>query len=154
MGLAQQGKTMFEEIRALFPIPSLTMHFVMRDDLMAERFADLEGKTVLLGKGSFDARESAKYVYLFSLKDKVELPEVELSNAGPSLKNGQIDAFVTAGFLSRAQRDRGRGRHLCRAGGGHRHRLDGRRHGLRTDQDLLARESQDGGERRLLGGTG
>ncbi|MEO1193887.1 MAG: TAXI family TRAP transporter solute-binding subunit [Pseudomonadota bacterium] len=103
--LAQGGKAMFEgkenprfeEIRALFPIPSLTMHFVVRADSGVESFADLEGKTILLGKGSFGAREGAKYLDLFGLTDKVEIADVELSNAGPALKNGQIDGFVTAG---------------------------------------------------------
>ncbi len=103
--LAQGGKAMFEgkgnpkfeEIRALFPIPSLTMHFVVRADAGVASFADLEGKTILLGKGSFGAREGEKYLDLFGLKDKVEIADVELSNAGPALKNGQIDAFVTAG---------------------------------------------------------
>ncbi|MBC00108.1 MAG: TRAP transporter substrate-binding protein [Rhodobacteraceae bacterium] len=105
VSLAQGGKAMFEgkenpkfaEIRALFPIPSLTMHFVVRDDAGIESFADLAGKTILLGKGSFGAREGEKYLELFGLKDKVTLADVELSNAGPALKNGQIDGFVTAG---------------------------------------------------------
>lgn len=103
--LAQGGKAMFEgkgdpafdEIRALFPIPSLTMHFVTRADAGINSFADLEGKTILLGKGSFGAREGEKYLGLFGLEGKVTLAEVELSNAVPALKNGQIDAFVTAG---------------------------------------------------------
>ncbi|WP_299673072.1 TAXI family TRAP transporter solute-binding subunit [uncultured Roseobacter sp.] len=103
--LAKGGKAMFEgkgdpafdEIRALFPIPSLTMHFVTRADADINGFADLEGKTVLLGKGSFGAREGEKYLQLFGLDGKVTLAEVELSNAVPALKNGQIDAFVTAG---------------------------------------------------------
>ena len=103
--LAQGGKAMFEgksdpsfdDIRALFPIPSLTMHFVTRADAGINSFADLEGKTILLGKGSFGAREGEKYLTLFGLEGKVELAEVELSNAVPALKNGQIDAFVTAG---------------------------------------------------------
>ncbi len=103
--LAQGGKAMFEgksdasfdEIRALFPIPSLTMHFVARADAGISSFDDLEGKTVLLGKGSFGAREGEKYLNLFGLEGKVTLAEVELSNAVPALKNGQIDAFVTAG---------------------------------------------------------
>ena len=103
--LAQGGKAMFEgksdpsfaDIRALFPIPSLTMHFVARADAGISSFADLEGKTVLLGKGSFGAREGEKYLNLFGLEGKVTLAEVELSNAVPALKNGQIDAFVTAG---------------------------------------------------------
>ncbi|MEM8840396.1 MAG: TAXI family TRAP transporter solute-binding subunit [Pseudomonadota bacterium] len=103
--LAKAGKAMFEgkgdpkfdEIRALFPIPSLTMHFVVREDSGVESFADLEGKKILIGKGSFGAKEGAKYLKLFGLDGKVELADVELSNAVPALKNGQIDGFVTAG---------------------------------------------------------
>lgn len=103
--LAQGGKAMFEgkgdpkfdEIRALFPIPSLTMHFVMSTDSGISDFAGMEGKTILLGKGSFGATEGAKYLKLFGMEGKVELAEVELSNAVAALKNGQIDGFVTAG---------------------------------------------------------
>lgn len=105
VSLAQQGKAMFEdkgnprfdEIRALFPIPSLTMHFVMREDAGVDSFSDLEGKTILLGKGSFGAREGEKYLKMFGLEGKVELADVELNNAVPALKNKQIDGFVTAG---------------------------------------------------------
>jgi TRAP transporter TAXI family solute receptor len=73
------------------------MHFVMDADSGVSNFADLEGKTVLIGKGSFGAREGAKYLGLFGLEGKVNLADVELSNAVPALKNGQIDGFVTAG---------------------------------------------------------
>ncbi len=103
--LAQKGKAMFKnktnpkynDIRALFPIPSLTMHFVMRADAGVVKFADLEGKTVLIGKGSFGAREGAKYLKLFGLEGKVTLANVELNAAVAALKNKQIDGFVTAG---------------------------------------------------------
>ncbi|MDU9002743.1 TAXI family TRAP transporter solute-binding subunit [Sedimentitalea todarodis] len=103
--LAQAGKAMFDgkgdpafdEIRALFPIPSLTMHFVMSEDSGVTDFAGMEGKTILLGKGSFGAREGEKYLGLFGLEGKVEIADVELSGAVPALKNGQIDGFVTAG---------------------------------------------------------
>lgn len=103
--LSKAGKAMFEgkgdpkfdEIRALFPIPSLTMHFVMSEASGVTDFAGLEGKTILLGKGSFGAREGAKYLGLFGLEGKVELADAELSNAAAALKNGQIDGFVTAG---------------------------------------------------------
>ena len=103
--LAKAGKAMFEgkgdpkfdEIRALFPIPSLTMHFVVAEDSGVESFEDLAGKTILLGKGSFGAREGEKYLELFGVKDEVTIADVELSNAVPALKNGQIDGFVTAG---------------------------------------------------------
>ncbi len=103
--LANAGKAMFKDkknpkfatIRALFPIPSLTMHFVVREDSGIKKFADLDGKTLLIGKGSFGAREGAKYLKLFGLEGKVTLADVELSNAVPALKNRQIDGFVTAG---------------------------------------------------------
>lgn len=105
IGLAREGKAMFEgkssprfdEIRALFPIPSLTMHFVVRQDAGVDDLSDLAGKTILLGKGSFGATEGEKYLDLFGLADEVEIADVELSSAVPALKNGQIDAFVTAG---------------------------------------------------------
>ena len=103
--LAQKGLAMFkgktnpryDEIRALFPIPSLTMHFVLRADSGVKTFADLAGKTILLGKGSFGAREGAKYLKLFGLEGKVKLANVELNAAVSALKNKQIDGFVTAG---------------------------------------------------------
>lgn len=103
--LAQEGKAVFKgkanpkfaDIRALFPIPSLTMHFVVRADSGINSFADLAGKSVLIGKGSFGATEGAKYLDLFGLKGKVKLADVELNAAVGALKNKQIDGFVTAG---------------------------------------------------------
>ncbi len=103
--LAQGGKAMFKDkgnpafndIRALFPIPSLTMHFVVSEGSGVKDFAGLEGKTILLGKGSFGAREGEKYLKLFGLEGKVKIADVELSGAVQALKNGQIDGFVTAG---------------------------------------------------------
>ena len=105
IGLAQEGKAMFEgkanpryaEIRALFPIPSLTMHFVASEASGVTDLEGLAGKTLLLGKGSFGATEGEKYLALFGLEGQVEIADAELSNAVAALKNGQIDAFVTAG---------------------------------------------------------
>ena len=102
--LAQAGKRMFEpkdpaydKIRALFVIPSLTMHYVVRADAGIGGFADLAGKDFIIGKGSFGAREAAKNFELFGLKDKVNLANVELNAAVPALKNGQVHGFATAG---------------------------------------------------------
>ena len=103
--LAQQGKGKFENdntekylnVRSLFPIPSLTMHFVVRADSGIKTFADLEGKNILIGKGSFGAREAEKYFQLFGLEGKVKLASVELGSAVQALKNRQIDGFATSG---------------------------------------------------------
>lgn len=92
-----KGDAKFADIRALFPIPALTMHLVARADRGIASWADLGGKSLLLGKGSFGAKEGEKYLGLFGVKDQVKLVDVELSNAVAALKNGQVDAFVTAG---------------------------------------------------------
>jgi hypothetical protein len=105
IALAQSGKAMFEKdkpesydnIRSLFPIPYLTMHVVVRADSNIKTFADLNGKTLLIGKGSFGAKEAARYIKLFGLEDKTKLIDAELSGAVTALKNGQIDGFATSG---------------------------------------------------------
>jgi len=104
IGLAKSGKKMFKDanpnyqnIRSLFVIPSLTMHFVARAEANATSFKDLAGKNFLIGKGSFGAREAEKYIKMFGLDGKVKLVDAELSAAVPALKNGQIDGFATAG---------------------------------------------------------
>ena len=105
IGAAQEGTGAFKDkanpkfadIRALFPLPALTMHFVARGDLKAKQLSDLEGHSLLLGKGSFGATEGEKYLKLFGLEGKIKIADAELSNAVAALKNGQIDAFVTAG---------------------------------------------------------
>lgn len=103
--LATAGEKMFEkddpakyrEIRSLFPIPSLTMHMLVRADSGVTTFSDLAGKKFLIGKGSFGAREAEKYLALFGLEGQVDLVDVELNAAVPALKNKQIDGFATAG---------------------------------------------------------
>ena len=87
----------YNNIRSLFVIPSLTMHLVVRKDSGIRAFADLAGKKFLIGKGSFGAREAAKYIKLFGLEGKVDLVDVELNSAVPALKNRQIAGFATAG---------------------------------------------------------
>ena len=61
--LAQEGKAMFadqgngrfDDIRALFPIPSLTIQFVMAQESAVLQFSQLEGKKLLLDNGTFAA---------------------------------------------------------------------------------------------------
>lgn len=87
----------FKKIRGMFPIPSLTMHYVVRADAGVDSFADLAGKRFVTGKGSFGATEAAKNFKQFGLEGKVEVIDIELSGAGAAMKNRQVDGFATAG---------------------------------------------------------
>ena len=87
----------FKKIRAMFPIPSLTMHYVVRADAGVNSFADLAGKRFVTVKGSFGATEAVKNFKLFGVEDKIEVIDIELSGAGAAMKNRQVDGFATAG---------------------------------------------------------
>ena len=87
----------YQNIRALFVIPSLTMHWVVRADSGVKNFADLAGKDFIIGKGSFGARKAASVFKALGLEGKINLVDVELNSAVPALKNRQVDGFATAG---------------------------------------------------------
>ena len=93
---AERQSPRFQEIRGLFPIPSITMHFVAAGDEGVIGLEDLEGKHVLIGRGTFGAREAERYLELFGMLDKVRVANAEIGSGPDALKNGQIDAFVTA----------------------------------------------------------
>ena len=93
---AERPSPRFQEIRGLFPIPSITMHFVLASDAGVTDIAALDGKHLLIGRGTFGAREAARYLTLFGLDDKVQIADAAIGSGPDALKNGQIDGFVTA----------------------------------------------------------
>lgn len=93
---AERQSPRFQEIRGLFPIPAITMHFVVAGDEGVIGLQDLEGKHILIGRGTFGAREAERYLELFDLLDKVEVADAAIGSGPDALKNGQVDAFVTA----------------------------------------------------------
>lgn len=93
-----EGETGYDAVRGLFPIPSLTMHWVVRKDSGVKSFADLAGKSFIAGgKGSFGERKTADVFAALGIADKVSFVDVELNAAVPALKNGQVAGFATAG---------------------------------------------------------
>ncbi|MDX5376541.1 MAG: TAXI family TRAP transporter solute-binding subunit [Halomonas sp.] len=93
---AERQSPRFDEIRGLFPIPAITMHFVVAGDEGVIALEDLEGKEILIGRGTFGAREAERYLEMFDLMDKVSVANAEIGSGPDALKNGQIEAFVTA----------------------------------------------------------
>jgi TRAP transporter TAXI family solute receptor len=98
---AREGKKPFEDgafdnARTLFVMPFVTVHLVARADAGVTSIADLAGKTMIPGgKGSFCGTATEKILEAFGLTDKVKTVEVELSAAGPAMRNGKVDAFAT-----------------------------------------------------------
>lgn len=93
---AERQNPRFQEIRGLFPIPAITMHFVAAGDEGVIGLEDLEGKHILIGRGTFGAREAERYLEMFDLLDKVRVASANIGSGPDALKNGQIEAFVTA----------------------------------------------------------
>lgn len=93
---AERQSPRFQDIRGLFPIPAITMHFVVADDAGVLGLEDLADKQVLIGRGTFGAREAERYLTMFDLMDRIEVANASIGSGPDALKNGQIDAFVTA----------------------------------------------------------
>lgn len=86
----------YAEIRGLFPIPAITMHIVVGGAGGAVGLDALEGKRILVGRGTFGATEAQRYIDLFDLGDRITVANAEIASGPDALKNGQIDGFVTA----------------------------------------------------------
>ena len=88
----------YREIRALFPIPSLTMHWLVRADSGVERFADLAEKPFIPGaKGSFGERQTASALHVLGLDEKVQLIDIDAAGAPSALKGSQVIGVAVAG---------------------------------------------------------
>ncbi len=91
-----EGETGYDNIRTLFVMPGITMHFVTRADANVSSIADLAGKTFIAGgRGTFTERQSLALFKLFDLEGKVKVAEVELSAASNALRNRQVDGFAS-----------------------------------------------------------
>ncbi|MDO5529664.1 MAG: TAXI family TRAP transporter solute-binding subunit [Paracoccus sp. (in: a-proteobacteria)] len=93
---ADRPSERYAEIRGLFPIPPITMHIVVGGEGGAVGLDALEGKRILIGRGTFGATEAQRYIDLFELGDKITVANAEIGSGPDALKNGQIDGFVTA----------------------------------------------------------
>ncbi|MBT2785708.1 MULTISPECIES: TAXI family TRAP transporter solute-binding subunit [unclassified Halomonas] len=93
---AERPHLRFQEIRGLLPLPPMTMHFVLAGDNGDIDFSALEGKHILIGRGTFSAREAARYLALFDLDDSVRIADAAINSGPDAIKSGQIDGFVTA----------------------------------------------------------
>jgi TRAP transporter TAXI family solute receptor len=88
----------YDNIRALFPIPFQTMHWVVRADAGVETWNDLAGKSMISGvRGSLAERHTSTILSILGLDGKVGLLDVDAANAAAALREGKVAGFAIAG---------------------------------------------------------
>jgi uncharacterized protein len=86
----------YSGIRTLFPMPFVTIHFVVRADSGIEEVSDLAGKTFMAGGvGTFCRGRTESILNILGIADEVETPDMELSGAPAAIRNRQVDGYAT-----------------------------------------------------------
>jgi TRAP transporter TAXI family solute receptor len=88
----------YADVRALFPIPFQTMHWVVRKDGDIKSFDDLAAHPFAPGpRGSFSERQTSTVLKILGLEDRVQLVDIDANAAGPALAGKQIAGFAISG---------------------------------------------------------
>lgn len=91
-----EGETGYDDIRTLFVMPYVTVHFVVREDSGVKQISDLAGKDFISGgRGTFCDGRTRTIFNLLGLEDKVNFVDVELASADNALKNRKITGYAT-----------------------------------------------------------
>jgi len=98
---AREGKKPFEgqthdTARTLFPMPFITVHFVVAADSKIKSISDLANTTFVTGgKGTSCQRTTKKFLDILGVGKTVNTVDLELSAANSAMRNGKIDGFAT-----------------------------------------------------------
>lgn len=91
------GETGYDALRGLFPIPGITMHWVVRADAGVRSLGDLAGKDFIPGgRGTAGQRLTAAALNALGLEGKVKLIDTELGSAPAAVRNKQVAGYGTA----------------------------------------------------------
>ncbi len=90
----------YRRIRALFPVPPLTLHWLVRADSGIKDFAGLAGKSLVPGsKGSFSERQTVSALHALGLEQRVQLIDIDPAGAQAALAGGQVVGVALAGTV-------------------------------------------------------
>jgi len=88
----------YDRIRALFPIPAQTIHWVVRRDGTIKDFADLAGQSFIPGtRGTLSERVTEETFQALGIGETVQLIDSDAAGAPTALKDKQIGGFATVG---------------------------------------------------------
>lgn len=89
-----EGESGYDKVRALFVMPFVTIHMVVREDSGVTTLADLAGKDFIGGgKGTFCEGRTKAILKLVGLEGKVNLVDVELASADSAVKNRKVVGY-------------------------------------------------------------
>jgi TRAP transporter TAXI family solute receptor len=101
---AQRGQKPFApnprygEIRALFPMPAQTLHWVVRQDSGITTLQGLAGQTFISGaKGSVSERLTTTALQMLGIERTVQIMAIDAAAAPAALKAKQVSGFALAG---------------------------------------------------------
>lgn len=88
----------YRHIRALFPIPAQTVHWVVRKDSNIASLADLAGRNFISGaKGSIAERVTTEALETLGILHQVQIMDINVGAAVQALKAKQVSGFAIAG---------------------------------------------------------
>jgi len=86
----------YDRIRTLWPIPGVTVHWVVREDSGVKTIRDLEGKRFIPGGiGTSTERLTKLILNLYGLEGKIDLPPVDLKEGVDAVVNRRAVGFTT-----------------------------------------------------------
>lgn len=88
----------YASIRALFPTPAQTIHFVVRRDGKIGDFADLAGQSFIPGtRGTLGERVAEETFQALGIAGRVQVIDSDAAGASAALKAGQVGGFAIVG---------------------------------------------------------
>jgi len=88
----------YQDIRALFPIPAQTVHWVVRQDSGIKTLLDLAGRSFISGaKGGVAERVTTEALQALGVDREVQIMDVDAASAPAALAAKQVAGFAIAG---------------------------------------------------------
>ncbi len=88
----------YNDIRALFPMPSQTVHWILRQDSGVQTMADLVGHTFVPGaKGSISERITQSALQILGIDKKVQLLDIDVAAAPDAVMSNKVTGLAMAG---------------------------------------------------------
>jgi uncharacterized protein len=88
----------YNEIRALFPIPFQTVHWLVRDDSGVRNLADLRGHSFVPGgKGGLSERATVTALQVLGIETPVQLIDIDAAGAPAALLANKVSGMALTG---------------------------------------------------------